>query len=192
MDWLILAFVGFAVVTAIVFTVARRRSTRGQEPSDIFAKGKLLSDSEQTFLRILEVAVQGQYRIATKVRLLDVIEPQMSARASRHGSVLSRIGHTSLDFVLCDNETNEALAAIRLDDRKRSSGGHGRVDEFLEAALHSANIHLIRIEAQPTYTTAHLAAQIESVFARDFIETLTLTPSVGSRSGLSLEKIRNL
>lgn len=193
MEWIVVAILVLAITAGVGLVLLRLHGNMRKEPPVFHPRGKLLSDTEQSFLQTLEDALQGQYRIATKVSLREVIEPRRSLSPNQRRSAFVKMGRTSLDFVLCDNQTYEVLAAIRLDNQRRSgaSGGSGE-DVFVENALHSANIHLIRIEPHAVLSKAHLAAQIESVFAKDLIDTLTLAPSIATRLRLSLREGCNL
>ena len=130
---------------------------------------------------MLELALNGRFRIVTKARLGDVIAPADSLAAAHCASLEKRIRGIGLDCVLCDPRTFELIAAIQLND-DRSNRIKGEEDRFLEAALRSANMHLIRIPLKRDYTATYLATQIESILSRDYIETLTLTPSLPGRA----------
>ena len=166
------------VGAAIAYT--RRRAA----PLPRFSsRRKLLSESELEFIRVLEFALNDQYSVFPKLKLGDVVEPHSALAGSDRARLRERIGKIGLDCVLCDVRTSEVLAAIQLKAEEKKAQTDAQDDHFVEHALHSANMHLIRIPLKSSYTAADLAARIESVLTRDFVETLTLMPS---QSGVRL------
>lgn len=161
-----------ALAGAIAFSSLSRR-TSSPRP---WSARRLLTEAELEFVRTLDQALNGRYRIVVKARLADVIEPSAALGDADRRRLFERADAVHLDCLLCDVHTFEVLAAIQLDRRKRHSAKEEEADRFLEGALHSANVHLIRLTLRTGYTAALLATHIESVMSRDFIETLTLTP----------------
>jgi hypothetical protein len=174
MDVYIVAMTGVAIIAIGGVVVWMHRGPSDLEPR-FTSRRKLLTDAEIEFIRVLELALDGRYRIVTKARLGDVIAPAESVSAQHRAALEERIRGIALDCVLCDPRTFELIAAIQLKD---SAFGRveGEEDRFLEDALHSANMHLVRVPLRRSYTATYLATRIESILSRDFIETLTLMP----------------
>jgi hypothetical protein len=175
MSWSIASLV--VVLTAIAGSaIAIKRRLQRAPAARFSARRKLLTDAESEFVRTLELAMKGRYRIVTKARLADVIEPHEALGAAYRRRLFKKITGIGLDCVLCDPGTFEVLAAVRLSPPQRRTATAREEDSFVEAALRSANMHLIRLPLPAECSVTVLAAHIESVMSRDFIDTLTLTP----------------
>ena len=154
-----LLIIGAAVGAAIAYT----RLPTAPLPR-FSSRRRLLNEAELEFVRVLEFALSGQFRVLLKVGLADIVEPHSALDQADRTRLQQRISKIGLDCILCDVHTFEVVAAIQWNDEPE--------DRFLEEALRSANMHLIRIPLKSSYTAAHLATRIESILSRDFIETL--------------------
>jgi Protein of unknown function (DUF2726) len=175
MFWYVVSALAIAIAAlggAIAFSGLSRRTHKPR----LCSARKLLTEAELEFVRTLEQALNGRYRVVVKTRLADIIELNEALGDADRRRLFERGNSILLDFLLCDVRTFEVLAAIQLERRKRRSAREQQADQFVEDALRAANIHLIRMPLQPGYTTALVATHVESVMSRDFIETLTLTP----------------
>jgi len=169
------AYVIVILICAFGIAIAFWCGSRPDSTLRFSSRRKLLNDDQLVFIRALELALHGRYRIVTTARLSDLVEPHESLRAFGRRRLFEKMNAIVLDCVLCDEQTFEVLAAIQLNRSKRRSGKAAEEDRFVEVALRSANTHLIRMPLQPLYSAALIATQVESVMSRDFIETLTLT-----------------
>lgn len=120
----------------------------------------LLSRGECAFYRALRAAVRGQYLIAFKVRLADLITCREKDWEAGFGHLIAR---QHLDFVLCDWRTTKILLAIELDDRSHNLARRRQRDEFVDQALAAAGIGLVRFRAAARYDPAAITAAIEVV-----------------------------
>jgi hypothetical protein len=117
----------------------------------------LLSRGEAVFYRALRAAVAGQYLIAFKVRLADLVTCEAKAWEAGFGHLIAR---QHLDFVLCDWHTTEVRLAIELDDRSHRLPRRKRRDEFLNEALSAAGVTLIRFQAAVCYDISIIASTL--------------------------------
>jgi hypothetical protein len=139
------------------------------------ARGPFMTRQEREFSSLLEAAIGGRYRIGSKISLAHLIEPKTPDGADVSSDHTARLREFTIDFVVCDNETCEVLAAIQLDRRSSLSERPFRAEAFIRDALLSANIHLLALSPRKQFTAAELASEIESALCKDFVQTLTLT-----------------
>lgn len=129
---------------------ARRRLRRPKRRSRLpyGSRGVLLSRGERAFYRALFAAVGDQFLIAFKVRAADLLSCSDQAWEQGFGHMVAR---HHLDFVLCDPESTEILAAVELDDKSHELPKRKRRDDFLNQAFLDAQIPLIRFKAAARY-----------------------------------------
>ena len=125
---------------------ARSRRSRPKLPYK--PRYTLLSRGEAAFFFALRAAVRGRYLIAFKVRLADLITCSESAWNDGFGHMIAR---HHLDFVLCDHGTTNIRLAIELDDRSHDKAVRKKRDVFVNEALATAGVPLLRIQAAARY-----------------------------------------
>lgn len=140
-----------------------RRRTRTPRSLPYKPRRSLLSRGEAAFYFALRVAVRGRYLIAFKVRLADLITCGDSAWEAGFGHMIAR---QHLDFVLCDHSSTDILLAIELDDRSHQLARRKRRDAFLNEALSSARIPLLRIQAAARYDASSINQAIEDLLSK--------------------------
>ncbi|MBX9792580.1 MAG: DUF2726 domain-containing protein [Pirellulales bacterium] len=118
----------------------------------------LLSRGEAAFHRALCRAIRGRFLIAFKVRLADLITCTEQAWKEGFGHMIAR---QHLDFVLCDWSSTDIVMAIELDDRSHRRLRRKSRDSFLNEALSSAGVPLVRFKAAARYDAAEIARVIE-------------------------------
>ncbi|MGE0538139.1 MAG: DUF2726 domain-containing protein [Pirellulales bacterium] len=123
----------------------------------------LLSRGEAAFYFALRAAVRGQYLIAFKVRLADLITCSEAAWKAGFGHMIAR---HHLDFVLCDPRTTNVCLTIELDDRSHDSPSRKRRDTFVNDALAAAKIPLVRVRAASMYDTRQIGEAIAFAVGR--------------------------
>jgi hypothetical protein len=111
----------------------------------------LLSDGEMAFYRALLAAVSGQYVIAPKVRVADVLKVAGSPQRKGYLPAFNKIAMKHFDFVLCDPTTLAFIGAIELDDKSHQRGKRVSRDKFLEEAASNAKLTLHRFPARAQY-----------------------------------------
>lgn len=109
----------------------------------------LLSRGEAAFHGPLQEAIGGRYLIMCKVRVADVLTCSDSDWRRGHGGAISQ---KHLDFVLCEPASTRIVLAIELDDRSHEAEHRQRRDRFLNEALRTAGIRLLRVKARAQYS----------------------------------------
>jgi hypothetical protein len=147
-----------AGLTSSAVDLSRGRKT-GSEPPDGYpyrSCGFLLSRAEAAFYRVARHALPESVLLFPKVRLIDVIKSEW-----RDASAKNRIIQKHLDFVIVEANSFRILGVIELDDRSHDRGDRMRRDAFVDKALASAGIPIVRIKASVGYDSDDLACKFE-------------------------------
>ncbi|GIW29503.1 MAG: hypothetical protein KatS3mg070_2866 [Meiothermus sp.] len=160
MEVLLLAFIAFLILLGWVFLGKNRDGSARSASITYTKKHALLSPAERSFYGVLQQAVGNTYHIHAKVRLADLIQPASSLSRSDWRTALNRIDRKHLDFVLVDPSTTEVMYAIELDDSSHSSDKRVQRDTFVNAALESAGLRLIRVPAKSAYSLSEVRSML--------------------------------
>jgi hypothetical protein len=154
----------FILIIAVVIKGFLRSGSAGKLSYE--RTGRLFSPAERSFLGVLEQIVGERYRIIGKVRMADIIRPRKGLSASARTSALNRITSKHVDFAVCDPKTLQVVGVIELDDSSHERIDRQRRDRFVDAALSSAGVPLVRIPAQRAYTPAEIRQRVSVLFNR--------------------------
>jgi len=121
----------------------------------------LVTNAERQFFSALSDVVNDRWRIFAMVRLADVI--RVRTAALRPQAWRNRILAKHIDFVLCDPDTLEAVLAVELDDATHQRADRIERDEFLDAALQSSKLPLLRVPVAGNYNLDTLRKSIEEL-----------------------------
>ncbi len=114
----------------------------------------LLTNAELNFFKVLSLAIlETDYYICPMVRLADIIQVDASNNYISH---FNRLRAKHIDFLLCDKYTFKPLIAIELDDVSHTKGNRIERDDFLNAALKSAGLKLVRLSVFYTYNLSEI------------------------------------
>lgn len=122
---------------------------------------KLFTDSERSFLGVLDAAIGDKYRIMGKVRVADLITPENQLEKSNWWTLFNKVAAKHIDYVLCQKETLEVIAAIELDDSSHHREDRQERDNFVNTAFKTANVPLIRFKASRNYQVGVVRTEIE-------------------------------
>lgn len=136
-----------------------RRRARTPRRLPYKPRRSLLSRGEAAFYFALRVAVRGRFLIAFKVRLADLITCTEQAWEAGFGHMIAR---QHLDFVLCDWSSTDIVMAIELDDRSHNRRHRRTRDKFLNEALSSAGVPLVRFQAAAKYDATEIAKVLDA------------------------------
>jgi hypothetical protein len=160
---LIALFVALVLV-AFVLKLVRRRPQL--ELSPYSAKSNLLSPAERSFLGVLVNAIGTDYVVAPKVRVADAVAPRTGMSRSDWQRAFNRISAKHFDYVVCRASDFRIVAAVELDDKSHKQARRRERDQFLEAAIRSADLPLLRFDAKSGYSQAQIRDSFAGVFAR--------------------------
>lgn len=124
----------------------------------------LFSAAERSFLGVLEQILGKDYRVIGKVRMADIIRPSGGLSRSARMAALNRITSKHFDFAVCDPRTLQVVGVIELDDSSHREASRRRRDEFVDAALSSAGVPIVRIPAQRAYMPAEIRLRLSALF----------------------------
>ncbi len=127
----------------------------------------LLTAAELDFLRVLEQACAGRWRIHVQVRLADVLQVQGSLAPRWRMSAQNRINSKHVDFVLCEPGSLAIVCAIELDDRSHLLPARQARDAFVNEAFRVAGLPLLRVPVRRRYDPTELAQQIQAALEAD-------------------------
>jgi very-short-patch-repair endonuclease len=127
-------------------------------------KTSLCYPAERSLLGVLDQILSDKYRVLLKVRVADLLEIQKGASKSLRQSAFNRISCKHVDFVVCDKNDLSILGIIELDDQSHKSARRQKRDSFLDSALNSAGIPIVRIRAQNTYSVVDIRNQLQNNF----------------------------
>ncbi len=122
----------------------------------------LFSPAERSFLGVLMQSVGDNTQVFGKVRVADVITPQKGMSRSDWQKAFNKISGKHFDFLLCDKNDLSILCAIELNDSSHDSLKRKDRDKFLDSACRSANIPLIKVPVQATYSIHKIRQLIAS------------------------------
>ena len=117
----------------------------GKEKYPYYAKKTLLTHTEQKFYKNLLSICNKSFPylgIAMQVRLVDIINCSESDWQKGYGP---KISAKHIDFVLFDKNTTKIRLCIELDDTSHDKPERKRRDVFVNKALDSAGVPLLRI-----------------------------------------------
>lgn len=149
-----------ALAVVLVIALALAFLTRGDGFPYRLQPG-LFTPAERSFLGVLQQAVGEEYAIFGKVRVADVVKVESMSNRSRWARAFNRISGKHVDFVLCDKDTMEIVAAIELNDRSHNSPSRKARDEFLEKVFAAAGLPFIQIPAKRSYVTSGIRVTIK-------------------------------
>ena len=157
----------FLILVILIVALVLNRILRGGSGEESFyeRRDRLFSPAERSFLGVLEQILGEQYRVIGKVRIADIIRPRKGLSASARTSALNRITSKHVDFAVCDPRTLQIVGVIELDDSSHREARRQRRDEFVDAALVSAGVPLVRIPAQRAYASAEVRLRVSVLFA---------------------------
>lgn len=128
---------------------------------DVYRKrASLMTPAERAFYGVLVQAVEGQYRVFSKVRLLDILDTDSSLSPGERQSALNSIQSKHVDFVLCDPVSLSIEGIVELDDSSHARADRQKRDAFVNQALSSAGIPFFHIPVRRNYTAPTLRSTL--------------------------------
>ena len=158
MDWPLLVVI--VIVILVAATVLKRLSAGTQEAPRYSQRKLFLTPAERSFYGVLAQAVGTQYRLHTKVRVADVLEPVKGQGRSNWQRAFNRISSKHFDYVLCNPDSMRVEMAIELNDKSHAKDSRKRRDEFLLQACNSAGLKLLSFEAKRAYSIEELRGSL--------------------------------
>ncbi|GAA0859712.1 DUF2726 domain-containing protein [Aliiglaciecola litoralis] len=128
-------------------------------------KASLLSQTELTFLDLIENAVGNKYRVLCRVRLSEVLALRQNTDKRTAKNALMKAASRQLDFVLCSKQDMSPVIAVDLVNNTSKEGYKKQRDWYVSSALDAARIPHLRIKAKSGYTALDIRECIEAKLA---------------------------
>ena len=121
----------------------------------------LFTPTEQKFLSVLESIAGDQLKVFGKVRISDIITPDVDQYEKGSGWhwLFSQISQKHVDFVITDNNL-KLICAVELNDPSHQRQDRRKRDKFVADAFKNANVPLVMINTQHKYLEQHIAETI--------------------------------
>lgn len=176
LDQVILIALGIGLVLTIVL-LTRRSDTTAKNRYVYNKRSSFLTSAEHTFIIALEQAVGDKFRILCKVRIADILTPEININHRQWQAAFSQISTKHFEYLLCDKQTFDVIAAIELDDNSHLHTRRQQRDTLVAQICQSADLPLLRFEMRHSYQ-------------RDDIRSLIYTtlPIKGSEKGNPAQK----
>lgn len=156
-----IAYIFTAVMIGIILSLIFGRLKKRYP---YYAQDFLLTKAEQKFYHILKKAIAGQYDIACKVRLADIINCSERNWQRGYGG---QIACKHIDFVLFNSNNSKILLTLELDDKSHEKPERQKRDIFVNNALAASNVPLLRIPVTRHYDLETLQKDIEQELKHD-------------------------
>lgn len=177
-EWIII--LGIAVLIAVVakgIKKSKKGNANQYEKTD-----SLFTPAEMAFLKTLEIALEGKYRIFGKVRVADVITVKKTSEKGVWQKAFNKIGMRHFDFVLCDKESLKVIGVVELDDSSHNNKTQKERDEFLNEICKETGVNITRIKAKKTYDIETLKTELNKASPLPF-RTLTTVDEANIKAG---------
>ncbi|MEM9908730.1 MAG: DUF2726 domain-containing protein [Cyanobacteria bacterium P01_D01_bin.44] len=113
----------------------------------------------------LKQATGQDFIVFGKVRVADILTPESGLKRADWQRAFNKISAKHFDYVLCHRDSLKVEAVVELDDKSHQKDKRIQRDRFLEQAVESAGLSLIRIPAKPTYSIEDIRVKINQALA---------------------------
>ncbi len=152
-------WVGFVMAIAILLLM--RMYSIGGKRMPYIKRQRLVTKAELRFYKSLQKAVQDDWAIFAMVRIADLLRVEAGVKNRR--SWVSKILAKHIDFVLCDPGSLEPILAIELDDSSHQRKDRIARDDFVDEALESAELPILRVPVRASYKSREIRELIDEL-----------------------------
>lgn len=156
MEFVLLSILVLVVIAAVI----AGRMTDSGNPYPFKSKTSLFTQVEKSFLTLLEQSVGNDYKVVSRVKLVDVIDFKPGINEKNKRTALTKAKNKQLDFVLLDKQNLNIVAAIDLVNNNNKEGHKAQKDWFVGGALESAGIPHIRMKVKAGYKSSEVRQAI--------------------------------
>lgn len=157
MEWLIV----LVLIAGVAYFVLLKQQGGSTQSTPLYKMRKqFLSPAERSFYGVLEQAVLNDFRVHTKVRVADVLQPDSGGDRSKWQRAFNKISSKHFDYVLCDPDTLDVKAAVELNDKSHTKKKVQSRDEFLAEACSAAGLTLVSFDAKAQYSIAEVREKL--------------------------------
>lgn len=149
------------VITGAVIFFLKSAKKKDTDSYPYESRIRLVTPAERSFLGVLEQAAGDGFRVFSKIRLTDILKVKSGLPGSARQSAFNRISSRHTDFVICNKNDLSFVAVVELDDKSHKADKQKEKDQFLNAALSSAGIRIIRFPAKAQYNIDEVRDKIK-------------------------------
>lgn len=165
MGWLILAILIITVISAFIFLTnlhlfSLKDTNVSKQDYTYQIREALLTPSEIKFYQELKWAVGDEFIIFAKVRVADILSPESGLSKSHWQRAFNKISAKHFDFVLCNLESLKVEVVIELDDKSHLKSSRIDRDNFLNQAVHSSGLKMLRFPVKSSYSASDIKSKI--------------------------------
>ena len=122
-------------------------------------KSSLLTPSEASFYKALELAVGHRFVVFAKVRMLDLCDAlERRTNVVAFNQVVSK----HVDFVLCDPESFRPVLIVELDDHWHFRPDRRARDVFVDDVFDTMGVGLLHQLVQRVYDVSWIARRVDA------------------------------
>ncbi len=145
------ALLSILVLVVVASIVASKFTDEGGNPYPFTRKQSVFTQVESAFLHLLERAVGDQYKIVSRVKLIDLIDCKQGLSVKAKRVAINKAKNKQLDYVLIDKDKLTIVAAVDLVNNTNRDGHKAQRDWFVSGALEAAGIPHIRMKVKSGY-----------------------------------------
>ena len=158
LPWIVFIFLLAAALQVVA--VLQKKKGLGKKANQFERAGPLMSPGELKFFRVLETAVGANFRLFSKVRLLDVVKPKQGSDRSAWSSAFGVLKSKHVDFVACDPNDMAIQFVVELDDKSHQKADRVERDMKVDDALAQAGIPIFHFPAKASYAVQDIQAKL--------------------------------
>jgi len=149
------AIVFLFIFTIVILNVIKEVITKKSKKERVKLKynivNSFMNKTEKEFFNILSSAVQDQYHIFSKVRILDIFTIPRHLKYGHRQTLKNYVQSKHVDFLLCEKDTLKPIIAIELDGKSHLSKKRKERDELVDQVFESANMRLVHVPVASEY-----------------------------------------
>jgi very-short-patch-repair endonuclease len=159
---IILLIIIFAIIAFSAYEGKLFSSKKESKSYPYRKKDYLLSIAEKNFYDVLkEVAAKKDLLLFAKVRLEDLLWIPKGVTSKERFALRQRIKSRHVDFLLCDKVKIRPLLVVELDDSSHSKENVKKRDSFVDMALGSAGLSILRVRAGQSYGLIEISGLVD-------------------------------
>ena len=158
LPWIVFLFLLAAALQVVV--ALQKKKGAGKKANKFEGAGPLMSPGELKFFRALDAAVGGHYRVFSKVRLADIVQPAKTGDKRAWYAAFGVIKSKHVDFAVCDPDTLEFRLIVELDDKSHDRSDRAERDQKVDDILAQANLPILHFPAKAAYSAEEIRGRI--------------------------------
>lgn len=164
------------IIVAAILAALKAKKPLKSEGLSFDSRDALFTPAERSFLGVLEQVLDTRYRVFGKVRLGDLVKPAKGLSNSKRTTALNRINQKHLDFVICSTADLAVVGVVELDDQSHGREDRAGRDEFVDQALASAKIPVVRFSAKKGYALQDVRTQLAEIIPAVSTQVIVTNP----------------